>query len=298
MSVVRFDVVGIGNLNYDIIMLMDRFPEFHEKVNAREAFFGLGGAAANTISWLATFGLKTGYIGAVGRDEIGEAHLAYFEKLGVDTGGIKVVDVPSGVAVAMIRGEDKRIVKYPGANLMKEVNFEYLSMTRHVHLSSNPPETIVEVVNFASESGITVSLDIGEAELSPEIEEKVDYLMMNEDEYRRKFGSLDLSLCSAKNLVVTLNGGGALVRDENGNVHEVRGLSAEVVDSTGAGDAFDAGVIYGVLSGWTLEEAARLGMVLAYLTVQKVGARSAVVPLERVIEVAKETGIELPFSRP
>ncbi|ASJ13309.1 ADP-dependent ribose-1-phosphate kinase [Thermococcus thioreducens] len=298
MSVVRFDVVGIGNLNYDIIMLMDRFPEFHEKVNAREAFFGLGGAAANTISWLATFGLKTGYIGAVGRDEIGEAHLAYFEKLGVDTGGIKVVDVPSGVAVAMIRGEDKRIVKYPGANLMKEVDFEYLSMTRHVHLSSNPLETIVEVVNFASEDGITVSLDIGEAELSPEIEEKVDYLMMNEDEYRRKFGSLDLSLCSAKNLVVTLNGGGALVRDEDGNVHEVRGLSARVVDSTGAGDSFDAGVIYGVLNGWSLEEAARLGMVLAYLTVQKVGARSAVVPLERVIEVAKETGIALPFSRP
>ncbi|SEW22466.1 ribokinase [Thermococcus thioreducens] len=295
---VRFDVVGIGNLNYDIIMLMDRFPEFHEKVNAREAFFGLGGAAANTISWLATFGLKTGYIGAVGRDEIGEAHLAYFEKLGVDTGGIKVVDVPSGVAVAMIRGEDKRIVKYPGANLMKEVDFEYLSMTRHVHLSSNPLETIVEVVNFASEDGITVSLDIGEAELSPEIEEKVDYLMMNEDEYRRKFGSLDLSLCSAKNLVVTLNGGGALVRDEDGNVHEVRGLSARVVDSTGAGDSFDAGVIYGVLNGWSLEEAARLGMVLAYLTVQKVGARSAVVPLERVIEVAKETGIALPFSRP
>jgi len=96
--------------------------------------------------------------------------------------------------------------------------------------------------------------------------------------------------------VVTLNGGGALVRDEKGNVSEVRGLSAEVVDSTGAGDAFDAGVIYGVLNGWTLEEAARFGMLLAYLTVQKVGARSAVVPLKRVMEVARETGLELPIG--
>jgi len=294
----ELDVVGIGNLNYDIILLLERFPEFHEKVNAENAFFGLGGAAANTISWLATFGLRTGYIGAVGRDEIGEAHLGYFKKLGVDTGGIRMVDAPSGVAVALIRGEDKRIVKYPGANLMKEIDFDYLSGSRHVHLSSNPPETVVEVVNFASERAITVSLDIGEAPLPREVEEKVDYLMMNEDEYRRKFGSLNLSLCSAKNLVVTLNGGGALVRDENGNVREVRGLSAEVVDSTGAGDAFDAGVIYGVLKGWSLEEAARLGMVLAYLTVQKVGARSAIVPLERVIEVAEENGIELPFNRP
>jgi len=293
----EFDVVGIGNINYDIIMLIERFPEFHEKVNAEEAFFGLGGAAANTISWLAHFGLKTGYIGAVGRDEIGEAHLSYFRRIGVDTGGIKVVDAPSGVAIAMIRGEDKRIVKYPGANLLKEVDFDYLSRARHVHLSSNPMETIEKVVEFANERGITVSLDIGEAPLSREIEERVDYLMMNEDEYRRKFGSLDLSLCRAKNLVVTLNGGGALVRDASGNVHEVRGLSAEVVvDSTGAGDSFDAGVIYGVLRGWSLKDAARLGMLLAYLTVQKVGARSAVMSLKEVMATAKKVGLDLPFE--
>lgn len=293
----EFDVVGIGNINYDIIMLIERFPEFHEKVNAEEAFFGLGGAAANTISWLAHFGLKTGYIGAVGRDEIGEAHLSYFRRIGVDTGGIKVVDAPSGVAIAMIRGEDKRIVKYPGANLLKEVDFDYLSLARHVHLSSNPMETIEKVVEFANERGITVSLDIGEAPLSREIEERVDYLMMNEDEYRRKFGSLDLSLCRAKNLVVTLNGGGALVRDASGNVHEVRGLSAEVVvDSTGAGDSFDAGVIYGVLRGWSLKDAARLGMLLAYLTVQKVGARSAVMSLKEVMATAKKVGLDLPFE--
>ncbi len=68
------------------------------------------------------------------------------------------------------------------------------------------------------------------------------------------------------------------------------------MDSTGAGDSFDAGVIYGILNGWSLEDAARLGMVLAYLTVQKVGARSAIVPLEKAMEVARENGIELPFK--
>jgi len=293
----ELDVVGIGNLNYDIILLVDRFPEFHEKINAKDAQFGLGGAAANTISWLAHFGLRTGYIGAVGRDEIGDAHFSYFKRIGVDTGGIRVVDAPSGVAIALIHGEDKRIVKYPGANLLKRVDFDYLLKARHVHLSSNPVETIVEVVNFAHENGITVSLDIGEAPLSREVEERVDYLMMNEDEYKRKFGSLDLSLSRAKNLVVTLNGGGALVRDSGGNVSEVRGLSAEVVDSTGAGDSFAAGVIYGVINGWSLEDSAKLGMLLAYLTVQKVGARSAVVPLEDVKKIAAEVGLELPFEK-
>lgn len=292
----RLDVVGIGNLNYDIILLVDRFPEFHEKINAREAYFGLGGAAANTISWLANFGLKTGYIGAVGRDEIGEAHLSYFRRIGVDTSGIQVVDAPSGVAIAIIHGEDKRIVKYPGANLLKRVDPDYLTRARHVHMSSNPVDVIAEAVNLASEKGITVSVDIGEAPLPREIEEKIDYLMMNEDEYRRKFGSLDLSLSLARNLVVTLNGGGALVRDENGEVSEIRGLSAKVVDSTGAGDSFAAGVVYGVLRGWSLKDSARLGMLLAYLTVQKVGARSAVVPLEKVQRMSRELGLVLPFD--
>ncbi|ANF22571.1 ADP-dependent ribose-1-phosphate kinase [Thermococcus piezophilus] len=294
----KFDVIGIGNLNYDIIMLVERFPEFHEKVSAKSAFFGLGGAAANTISWLAHFGLKTGFIGAVGKDEIGEAHLAYFKRIGVNTDGIKVVDAPSGIAVAMIHGEDKRIVKYPGANLMKEVDFDYLARTGHVHLSSNPSEVIVKVVDFAYENGIEVSLDIGEAELPVGIEEKIDYLLMNEDEFRRKFGDLDLSKSRAKNVIVTLNGGGALLRDEDGNVYEVRGLSAEVVDSTGAGDSFDAGLIYGVLNGWHLRDAATLGMLLAYLTVQKVGARAAIVPLEKVMDIAEELGFRLPFDRP
>lgn len=291
-----FDVIGIGNLNYDITLLLDKFPEFHEKVNAGKAFFGLGGAAGNTISWLANFHLKTGFIGAVGSDEIGKSHLNYFRQIGVDTDGIRVVDRHSGVAVVMIRGEDKRIVKYPGANFAKRVDFGYLARTKHIHMSSNPPETIEEVVKFASEHRITVFLDIGEAKLSPDVEGNVDYLLMNEDEYRRKFGSLDPSLCNSKNLVITLNGGGALLRDEMGRVSEVRGLSAEVIDSTGAGDSFDAGVIYGTLNGWSLEESARLGMLLAYLTVQRIGARSAIVPLEFVEEKAIELGMDLPFN--
>ncbi|WP_297469906.1 ADP-dependent ribose-1-phosphate kinase [Thermococcus sp.] len=289
-----FDVIGMGNLNYDIIFILDRFPEFHEKVVSREAHFGLGGAAGNTISWLATFGLRTGFIGAVGRDEIGEAHLRYFKNLGVDTSGIDVVDVPSGVAVAMVHGDDKRIVKHLGANALRRFKPEYAKNARLLHLSSNPPELIEEAVRFANENGILVSVDIGEATLPRDVEGMIDYLLMNEDEYRRKYGSLDTSLSNAKNLIITLNGGGAIVREGN-ETFEIRGLSAKVIDSTGAGDSFDAGVIYGILNGWSLRDSAKLGMLLAYLTVQKVGARSAIVPLEEIIRMSRELDLGLPW---
>ncbi|WP_048152547.1 ADP-dependent ribose-1-phosphate kinase [Palaeococcus ferrophilus] len=291
-----FDVVAIGNLNYDIILLVDRFPEFHEKMMARGAFFGLGGAAGNTASWLGTLGLRVGFIGAVGRDEIGEAHISYFNKIGVDTGGIKRLDVPSGVAIAMIRGEDKRIIKFSGANAHRTLDFDYLSRTRHIHMSSNPRELIVDAVNFAHERGISVSIDIGEAELPEEAVEKVTYLLMNEDEFKRKYGSLEaIAEVRAKNVIVTLNGGGAMLRSEKGEVITTPKLHAEAVDTTGAGDSFDAGFIYGILNEWSLEKAATLGALLAYFTVQKVGARSAIVPLEEIKRKAVELGLELPF---
>jgi len=291
-----FDVVAIGNLNYDITLLLDRFPEFHEKIIAKSAHFGLGGAAGNTASWLAHMGVKVGFIGAVGNDEIGEAHINYFKKIGVDVGGIKVVNEHSGIAISLIKGEDKRIVKHLGANAYRDVDFEYLSKARHIHMSSNPKELIEKTANFAFENGISISLDIGEAEVPESVEDKITYLLMNEDEFKRKYGSLKkIHDVKAKNVIITLNGGGAMIRDENGDVFEVRGLSAEVVDSTGAGDAFDAGFVYGVLKGWKLEDAAKLGTLLAYLTVQKVGARSAIIPLEEIKKISKELNLGLPF---
>ncbi|ALV63131.1 Ribokinase, putative [Thermococcus sp. 2319x1] len=291
-----FEVIAIGNLNYDIILLVERFPEFHEKVIAKRAHFGLGGAAGNTASWLAHMGVKVGFIGAVGNDEIGEAHISYFKKIGVDVGGIKVVNEHSGIAISLIKGEDKRIVKHLGANAYRDVDFEYLSKARHIHMSSNPKELIEKTVNFAFENGISISLDIGEAEVPESVEDKITYLLMNEDEFKRKYGSLvKIHDVRAKNVIITLNGGGAMIRDDKGKVFEIRGLSAKVVDSTGAGDAFDAGFIYGVLKGWELRDAAKLGTLLAYLTVQKVGARSAIIPLEEIKKIAEELNLGLPF---
>ncbi|AEC51359.1 ribokinase [Pyrococcus sp. NA2] len=292
----KLDVICMGNLNYDIVFLMERFPGIHEKVNAISVFTGLGGSAGNTATWLAHLGMKVGFIGAVGNDDFGRLHLEFFKKIGVDTRGIKVVDEPTGIAVTMVRGEDKRIVKYPGANRFKEINMDYLKLAKHLHLSSNPVELIRDAVNKAKSLGLTVSFDPGEMEVPQDIEEKIDILMMNEDEFKAKYGSLkNIKNIRSKIAIATLNGGGALVKDEIRNVHEVRGLSAEAVDTTGGGDAFNAGFIYGFLNGWDVVSSAKLGMLLAYLTVQKVGARTAVRPISDIRKIAKELNLSIPL---
>ncbi|MFA4646202.1 ADP-dependent ribose-1-phosphate kinase [Pyrococcus kukulkanii] len=292
----ELDVICMGNLNYDITFLMEKFPKFHEKVNAKSVYTGLGGSAGNTASWLASLGLRVGFIGAVGNDDFGRLHLEYFKKVGVDVTGIKIVDDATGVAVMMVKGEDKRIVKYPGANRFKEVNEEYLSKARHLHLSSNPIELVRDAVEKAKRLGLTVSFDPGEMEVPQDIEEKLDILMMNEDEFKRKYGNLErIKDVKARIAIATLNGGGALVRDESGEVHEVRGLSAKAVDTTGGGDSFNAGFIYGFLNGWDVVSSAKLGMLLAYLTVQEIGARTAIRPLDEIRKIARELKLGIPL---
>lgn len=72
------DVIGIGNLNYDIIFMLECFLEFYEKINVRGVYFGLGGVVVNMISWFVYFGFKMGYIGVVGNDDVGEMYIKYF----------------------------------------------------------------------------------------------------------------------------------------------------------------------------------------------------------------------------
>ncbi len=88
-----FDVICIGNLNFDIIFKAVKLPAAHEKINCEQAFTALGGAAGNTASRLASLNYKIGFVGCVGNDPMGEQHLSEFKKLAIDTSQIKIVDM-------------------------------------------------------------------------------------------------------------------------------------------------------------------------------------------------------------
>jgi len=242
------DVVCIGNLSVDYIFLLDRFPDRHEKMVAKEFHRFLGGAAGNVATMLAFLGFKVGFIGAVGNDSDGREHLEFFKKIGVDISHIKIVKERTGIAVIFSAGEDKRMIKYPGANSYREIDYEYLRKAKHVHISAEHPE----VVEFCRSEGISVSVDGRKYD--------ADIVFMNEDEWIRNG--------KPKNAVVMLNRGGGMYGDV-----VLRYGEKDVVDTTGAGDSFISGFLYGYLKGEDIEKCLKYGIAMASYNVKRIGAR-------------------------
>ncbi|MBU7047038.1 MAG: carbohydrate kinase family protein [Theionarchaea archaeon] len=270
------DVICIGNLNFDISFHVSRLPGLHEKVRCDDATFSCGGSAGNTACWLASLGVKTGMGGAVGSDVLGQAQVKDLKKYNVDITHVSQIN-QSGVAVILVEGEAKRMIKYTGANAYKDVG-DYLLDCSHVHLSSNDKDTVKKVIDIHKRKReITLSWDPQEL-LFEEFLPYFNYVFINEDDFRRKTGKKDLTRAAdtldTKTLVVTKNGGGCIIFGDT--VRDIPSFSIEAADSTGAGDAFDAGFIFGLLKMLDISECGILGTACASLKVQHHGARGGI----------------------
>ena len=275
------DVICIGNLNYDISFHLSEIPDVHEKVRCDNATFSCGGSAGNTACWLASLGVKTGVVGAVGNDALGEAQIEDLKKYHVGTTHIRRIG-QSGVAVILVEGEAKRMIKYTGANAYKEID-EYFLSAGHVHISSNEEDTVKKVIEICGqrekrkEKKITLSWDPQEL-FFEELLPFFNYVFINEDDLRRKTGINNIETAARtlkpEILIVTKNGGGCLIFGDI--VIDVPSFNIEAVDSTGAGDAFDAGFILGLQKKLSLKECGILGTACASLKVQHYGARGGI----------------------
>ncbi len=279
------DVICIGNLNFDISFHLSELPKIHEKVRCENAIFSCGGSAGNTACWLASLGVKTGVIGAVGDDVFGQAQLEDLLMYGVDISGVQKIN-KSGIGVILVEGETKRIIKYTGANQYKDIRTDMLQV-KHIHLSSNEKGTVQKVVNNKG-PGVTLSWDPQEL-FFKELLPSFDYVFMNEDDLNRETGkpiqkaakTLDVST-----LIVTKNGGGCFIFDDT--LIDVPSFNIEAKDSTGAGDAFDAGFIFGLRNKLGLKECGILGTACASIKVQYHGARGGICTREDLIHFLEQ----------
>ena len=246
----------------------------HEKVRCDDATFSCGGSAGNTACWLASLGVHTGVAGTVGDDALGRAQLDDLRKYSVDTTYVCCSN-QSGVAVILVEGEAKRMIKYTGANKYKQIG-EYLTECNHVHLSSNDRETVEKVID-ACNGNVTLSWDPQEL-LFENLIPSFDYIFINEDDLKRKTHINDITRAAqaidSDMLIVTKNGGGCLIFSDP--VIDVPSFGVKAADSTGAGDAFDAGFIFGLQNHVTLRECGILGTACASIKVQHYSARAGI----------------------
>ena len=298
----KFDVVGFGALNVDKLYRVDEIAGIGEERFITGCVEAAGGSAANTIVGLARLGNKVGYIGKVGGDREKEFLLRSFIADNVDTKGVIVSKGErSGIVIGFVdRKGERTMYVNPGANdtlSWEEVDKEYANNAKFLHLTSfvgeKPFKAQRKLVQSLPE--IRVSFDPGSlyirkglAALRP-ILRRSSIIFPNESELRHltgkdcEKGAKTLIEEGAKIVAVKLGEGGCYVTDEKENFM-IEAFKVRVVDTTGAGDAFCAGFLHGLLQGRDLYACGRIANFVASRKIEKAGAREG---LPRLTDLPK-----------
>ncbi|MEK7848838.1 MAG: PfkB family carbohydrate kinase, partial [Chloroflexota bacterium] len=258
---------------------------------------------------------RCGFIWAVGDDAHGQALVASLASAGVDTSHIAVKrDLPSGQVLALVDRHGRRaLYVLPGANSHLspgDIDLDYVNQAAYLHLSAfvgdgqlRRQRQVVE----ALPAGVRVSFAPGALYATRKWEQvaplvsRSHILFINRDEIQQLTGQAlpeAARRCieaGCRVVVVTSGGGSGEVCTIYEKGREVRVASqvtpTEVQDSTGAGDAFAAGFLYGLLQGSGLEECARFGEIMAVLSLRELGARAGLPTREELLRVRQSLSL-------
>ncbi|MFX1374934.1 MAG: carbohydrate kinase family protein [Promethearchaeota archaeon] len=309
-----YDLICIGAALVDIVAQVDRYPEKDDEVFVSDLKLLSGGAAANTAYACAKLGLKTAFIGKIGRNDIfGSKLVNDFNEVKVNTELLKYSDnYSTGSAyVALNKEGERRIFAYSGAanHLLKEdIREDELSLTKTIFLSSlknlNP---FIKAAEIGKQKKLPIILNPGMLMIEQgfkyikELLEKIDILIMSQREFQVLFDLINLNSNLAvirknamklfslgiKAVIVTKGNKGALMMtNENSELIPPIKIN-KVIDTTGAGDAFSAGFIYGFIQNPSFEFEAlkhnvKLGNFIAGKCIEKLGARNGIPDIEEV----------------
>ena len=306
-------VVVVGSLNMDLVVSVPRMPAAGETIFGNDFQIFPGGKGANQAVAAARLGARVTMIGRVGQDAFGDRLIAQLRSDGVDVTRV-AADPKNATGVAMIALEksgQNSIIVASGANMCltpEEValawrtleDIDVLIMPLEV-----PVECIEEASRLAKNSGARVVLNPAPVHPFPDdLLGRVDVLVPNESETtlltkmpvntkaQAEEAARSLQARGAKAIVLTLGERGALLLDQDSPARYFPAHPVEVVDTTGAGDAFVAALAVGLAEGGSLIEAVRLANATGALTVTKKGAQPAIPNRKEVNHLLMQPGGE------
>ncbi|MGZ4109783.1 MAG: carbohydrate kinase family protein [Actinomycetota bacterium] len=290
------DLLVLGDANPDLILRGDVEPRFGQAERLLDgATLVLGGSGAITACAGARLGLRVAFAGVVGDDLFGRFVRDTLEERGVETSGVAVdPNRPTGVTVILQREDDRAILTSPGtigdlrSTLIDE---ELLRTARHVHVSSyylqrGLQRDLPSVFAIAHDAGGSVSIDPNWDPAESwnggllDLLSSTDLFFPNSTEARAIAGVDDIDVAAqvlaerGVTLVVKFGQGGGLATDGDELVRS-EAVPTDVVDTTGAGDTFDAGFIAGRLGGWPLARCLALAVACGSLSTRAPGGTAA-----------------------
>ena len=306
----KFDVIVVGELNVDLILnQIESFPEIGKEKLADKMTFTLGSSSAIFASNLASLGLKTSFIGKIGKDFFGGFCKDQLHRKNVDTSMlIQKNDLKTGATVVLNFGEDRAMITHQGAMKHLEINeitTEMLTAGRHLHFSSyflqsGFKDNLDMLLRMAKDSGLTTSLDV---QWDPaerwdfdfqKILPYVDVFFPNETELLNLTGkdSVDNALKVidryGRFILVKRGNQGSLLSYCDKKINAKSFLNNKVVDAIGAGDSFNAGFIFKFMQGFSPEDCQIFGNLIGAISTTAAGGTEAITNYTNVMEIAKE----------
>ncbi len=307
----KVDLVGVGLNATDTLIPLPEYPARGSKVEFRGATVMPGGQAATTVVACQTWGLSTRYVGKLGDDDAARLHHDAFARAGVDARLVTVPNAASPQSLIIVDGggertvlcrRDDRLVLQP-----EDLRREWVVNARALHVDGQDTAAATLAATWAREAGIPVIADLDI--VFPGVDaliERVDYLIVSRDFPCRLMREDDLETAlramraryGCALTAATLGQEGVLAWD-GARMHHSAAFRVPVVDTTGAGDIFHAGFIYGLLNEWPLDRQLDFACAAAALNCMATGARGgirSVAAIEKLIATC--TRYDAAFSLP
>jgi sulfofructose kinase len=293
-----YDVVGFGLNSVDHLCRIGAMPASGSK-RLLDAYECLpGGQVATAMVALKRWGLRSAYIGAFGDDAFGEIvqRALAAEGLGIE-GSLTRAGVPNELAVILVEGVsgERTVLWHRDARLAvrpDELDRERICAGRALHLDGVDRAAAIQAAVWATEAGIPTVIDLeGSTDRLEELLGYVDVAIISRD-YAVELGlgspetaAALLARFGCTLTAVTLGADGVVARCDDHTLR-VPAFPITAVDTTGAGDVFHAGVIYGLLSGWEVERILHFASAAAALQCTQHGAQAGIPPLDAVAALA------------
>ncbi|UVI28917.1 carbohydrate kinase family protein [Paenibacillus spongiae] len=299
----KFDAIVIGDVNIDLVVVgYDRPPLPGQEIFVDNIMTHLGGGAALFSLSLAKLGLKLAFNGILGDDYYGRFLMKQFEQYGIDTSYINLSQTANtGISIALHPEKDRSFITYAGSNAqlsLRQLDRSSVAEGRHVHLtcykgSANHAD-YMETVMELKKLGVTLSFDTGWDDTGEwyrgilDLAAQIDVFFMNETEamHYTRCATVEEAITHlarhGKHVVVKLGSKGAMAIVDGKRIYHP-GFQVEARDTTGAGDSFNAGYIYGYLTGKEPAECLVYGNACGALSVSAYGGSTGTLDHEAML---------------
>lgn len=296
-EIAQVDLVGVGLNATDTLIPLPAYPERGSKLEYSTASIMPGGQVATTVMACQTWGLRTRYVGKLGDDDAARLHERVFAGAGVDAHLIRVPGGVSPQSLILVDAGGERTVLCRRDEQMTlqpaELRREWITGARLLHVDGHDTAAATLAASWAHEAGIPVVADLDDT--YPGIDDllaNVDYPIVSRDFPCRLMQEPNLEQALRKMrtryacqlTAATLGTDGVLAWDGNAFVHSAA-YRVPVVDTTGAGDIFHAGFIYGLLHETPLNQALDFACAAAAMNCTAQGARGGIKPVATIEEL-------------